>query len=144
MALEMKVYSEIRAYEAKIIGSLSWRQLACVVIAVPLIGLATWALWGRAQWAITYVDFVIFLPFAVWGWWRPKGLKPEVYLPYIYDRHFSRKVLTYDVHQPAAPEGTSKQRARAGEERRRGSADQRFALALEAGASPEALERPTR
>lgn len=134
MALEMKVYSEIRAYEAKVIGALSWRQLACVVIAVPLIALATVALWHRAQWAITYVDFAIFLPFAVWGWWRPKGLKPEVYLPYIYDRHFSRKVLTYDVNHPAAPEGpSSQQRARAGEERRRGSADQGRVHALEAG-----------
>ncbi|WP_313715650.1 PrgI family protein [Arsenicicoccus bolidensis] len=144
MALEMKVYSEIRAYEAKVIGSLSWRQLACVVIAVPLLALATWALWERAQWAITYVDFVIFLPLAVWGWWRPKGLKPEVYLPYIYDRHFSRKVLTYDVHQPAAPEGSSKQQARAGEKRRRGSTDQRLADALEAGTSSETLGRTAR
>lgn len=28
----------------------------------------------------SYLLFVVCLPPALWGWWRPKGLKPERYL----------------------------------------------------------------
>lgn len=127
MALEMKVYGEIRAYEAKVIGPLSWRQLLCVTIAAPLVAIVSWLLWFRAQDFLTYIDFLIFLPFAAWGWWRPKGLKPETYLPYLRDRYFSRKVLTYAVSRVDAP-------ARQGIRGRRGDrAERRIVQALEVG-----------
>lgn len=32
--------------------------------------------------------FVVCLPPALWGWWRPKGLKPERYLGYMLRQRF--------------------------------------------------------
>jgi hypothetical protein len=96
MALEMKVYGEIRAYEAKIISGLSWRQLICVLAGVPPLAASSALLWVHARDAIVYVDFVIMLPFAAWGWWRPKALKPEKFFPYIYQRYAGKKVLRYE------------------------------------------------
>lgn len=131
MALEMKVPGEIRGYEAKVVAGLSWRQLLCVIAGVPLLAVVSVVLWHHAPGLITYVDVLVFLPFAIWGWWRPKGLKPEQYAPYIFDKHFAGKVLRYDVNH------AQKAQARARAERSAGRSDERAAFILEHGRAPE-------
>ena len=89
MALEMKVYREIHAYEAKVMFGLSWRQLAALAIGVPLAGGLFAAIayllhmvgndWKAATDTAMWAVFPVLIPVGLWGWWRPKGLKPERY-----------------------------------------------------------------
>ncbi|GDY90344.1 hypothetical protein MCC01971_19620 [Bifidobacteriaceae bacterium MCC01971] len=41
------------------------------------------------------------LPFALWGWRRPKGLKPERYLGYMLRQCFGPKVYLLAPYVPA-------------------------------------------
>jgi hypothetical protein len=127
MALEMKVYGEIKAFEAKVIARLSWRQLISVLAGVPFLALTSVLLWFHAREAIVYVDFIVMLPFAAWGWWRPRELKPEKFFPYIYQRYAGKKVLRYEFHERQA-------QGRTGHDRTRKRAVRRVARDLEQGA----------
>jgi hypothetical protein len=105
MALEVQVYKDVRAYEAKVMFGMSWRQLAAAAVAVVLGGgvyaataltmHANGASWDSATNMALYVLFPILIPIAAWGWWRPKGLKPEQYIGYVINHYASRKVITY-------------------------------------------------
>lgn len=123
MALEMKVYKDIHAYEAKAFAGLSFRQLGAVAIggtlAVACFFGLTWLYLVNAGWdwqgwqaffntdAATSELFstatnialfptaAIFVPFAIYGWVRPKGLKPERFIPYWFDYQISPKELCY-------------------------------------------------
>lgn len=107
MALEMRVYREVSAYEARVMFGLSWRQLAALAAGVPLaagcFSAIAWALhhtgatWAEATDVAMWVIFPILIPVAAWGWWRPKGLKPEKFVGYLL-RHYltTRKVIIYD------------------------------------------------
>ena len=119
MALEVQVYKDILSYEPKVLFSMSWRQLGSlstgtliggtIYVAVTLMLHASGLSWQDAtDWAL-YVIIPIVIPFAVWGWWRPKGLKPEQYIGYVINHHCSRKVIIYadeyrrlDAGRPAA------------------------------------------
>lgn len=127
MALEMKVYGEIKAFEAKVIARLSWRQLISVLAGVPFLALTSVLLWFHAREAIVYVDFIVMLPFAAWGWWRPRELKPEKFFPYIYQRYAGKKVLRYEFHERQA-------QGRAGHDHGSKRAVRRAARDLEQGA----------
>ena len=86
--LQMRVYKEIANVEAKVMWGLGWRQLAAAACMLVLGG-------G------SYLLFVVCLPFALWGWWRPKGLKPERYLGYMLRQRFGPKVYPLEPHVPA-------------------------------------------
>lgn len=43
----------------------------------------------------------VCLPFALWGWWRPKGLKPERYLGYMLRQRFGPRVYLLESYVPA-------------------------------------------
>ncbi len=102
MALEMKVPKEITAYEAKPMFGMSWRRLGSLLfmavggggtfagiafaIAAPQGG--TKEAWEQATNAAM---FVIDLPAAWWGWFRPMGLKPEIHALYFLRFSFSEK-----------------------------------------------------
>lgn len=136
MALEMKVYKDIHAYEAKAFAGLTFRQLGALAIGGTLafacfFGL-TWLYLVNAGWhwqgwgdflktdpatqelfstATTVALFptaAIFVPFAIYGWVRPKGLKPERFIPYWFDYQISPKELCYghDAGHRAADVGT--------------------------------------
>lgn len=111
MALEMKVYKEIAAYEPKPMFGRTWRQIAALAFMVFIGGGAfagvTVGLMGLGQTmeqATTvgmYVMFPLLIPAAVWGWWRPMGLKPEQYLGFFLRHHLMRKTISYaDTFQP--------------------------------------------
>lgn len=106
MALEMKVYREVQAYEAKVMFGRSWRQLGALALGVPLAtaGFATIAFalhstgstWENATNLAMWVIFPVLIPVAAWGWWRPKGLKPERYIRYVIRHYVNGKVIRYD------------------------------------------------
>ena len=94
MALEIRVYREITDAEPKVMWGMGWRQIAASAAMLALGG-AMWFVFRRwlglpeaGQWAV----FAACLPPAVWGWWRPKGLKPEVWLRYVLRQRFGQRV----------------------------------------------------
>ena len=118
MALEMKVFKEIKSYEAKVMWGCSFRQLAALAVMIfaggGIFAFATIALLSAglkredATTCAMLCMFVILLPAAVWGWARPKGLKPEQFLGYVLRHHLSRKVINYvDTY---GPDGSSSKR----------------------------------
>ena len=120
MGLEMKVYKEIRAYEAKVMFGFSWRQLGALAVMVIVGGGIFAAItaelvfkagqsFNNATTMAMFVMVIIDIPAGAWGWWRPKGLKPEQFFGYPLRHFFMRKVITYvDTYQPqAAPGGQS-------------------------------------
>ncbi|WP_316302822.1 PrgI family protein [Clavibacter michiganensis] len=111
MALEMKVFKEIKSYEAKVMWGCSFRQLAALAVMIfiggGLFAFVTIALISsglKREDATSYAMvamFVVLLPAALWGWARPKGLKPEHFLGYVLRHYLSRKVIKYvDTYGP--------------------------------------------
>lgn len=159
MPLEIKVYPDVHAYEAKAMFGLKWRQLGALVVGGTLTVVVFFAV------TITYlvisgfeytgmvdlldppaVDqalidsgstigmgaaFLTFMPFAVFGWLRPKGLKPEKYIPYWWTYITTPKELCYgrddagDAAQPVGDRGRNAVHDRRSARGRRGSRDQR-------------------
>lgn len=111
----MKVYKEIHSYEAKVMWGLSWRQIAAVAVLIIVGGglfaiiavemhYAGGASWEDATNSAMWVIFPVLIPVAAWGWWRPKGLKPEQYFGYLIRHFISRKVTLYDdTYRPSDP-----------------------------------------
>jgi hypothetical protein len=137
MALEVQVYKDIRAYEPKVLFGMSWRQIGAVAsgavvggviyAAVAVVFHSTGSSWSAAtNWAV-YVTFPLLMPFAAWGWWRPKGLKPERYIGYVINHQFSRKVITYaDEYRGMESGGATDQRG--GKERKDARKKEKAAL----------------
>lgn len=110
MALQMPVYKELKNIEPKVFFSLSWRQWAAVAGMVVFGG----GCWALAKFVLpldsisTIVMFVACTPFAAYGWWRPMGLKPEQYLPYIWRYQTGKRRWFLDgdatsVNKPTKP-----------------------------------------
>lgn len=121
--MEMRVYKDFTAYQPKPMFGLTWRQLAAVAIGGPIalavffgttwiyLAMNGWEYGGagdlismsasdselmqRATTIALFPTFIVYIPFAIYGWLRPKGLKPERYLPYWYDYMRSPKELCY-------------------------------------------------
>ena len=102
--LQMPVYGEITRIEPKVLLGLSWRKLAaCAVMGVVGGGVALGLPFGgrvSTDLAMPVVSLVV-APAALWGWWRPKGLKPERYLVYVARHAMSPARLFMDG--PARP-----------------------------------------
>jgi len=115
VALEMKVFKEIAAYEAKPMFGCTWRQLAALAVMVFIGGgvfaLVTFLLLSAgadmeaATTAAMWVLWPVLLPAAFWGWWRPKGLKPEKFLSFATREVVMKKEVIYGT----ASEGRGKQ-----------------------------------
>lgn len=104
MALQMPVYLELTTIEPKVFFGLSWRKLAAVA-AMTIVGGGLFALLvfvcGVTTNLAMYLIVPVILPVALWGFWRPKGLKPEKYLVYVVRHLTSPAVLFLDG--PARP-----------------------------------------
>lgn len=106
MAIEMKIYKEIRAYEAKAMFGRTWRQLASLAVMVfgggAVFAGTTFALLAAGQTleqstnVAMYLLFPILIPAAAWGWWRPQGLKPEEYLGFPLRYHLMKRHIRYE------------------------------------------------
>lgn len=105
MALEMKVFKEIAAYEPKPMFGMTWRQLAAMAVMVILGGgvfaLVTFLMvtsgsdiqdgTSVAMWVV----WPVILPAAFYGWWRPKGLMPEKFLSFAVREFLMQKEVVY-------------------------------------------------
>lgn len=89
MTLEIRVYKEIEETEAKVMWGMSWRQLAAATLMAVLSAGVWFIFWRMLKIPDVgqIVVFVVDLPIAVWGWARPRGLKPETWLVYV-TRHW--------------------------------------------------------
>lgn len=126
MALEMKTHKDIAAFEAKPMFGVTWRGLAAIAIMLLgggalFFGVASVVLttsgtsWGAAVSAAMegtddpavqaltratstgmYVMFPVLVPVAFWAWWRPMGLKPEIYAQYLFRHQLTSKVTHYE------------------------------------------------
>lgn len=105
MALEMKVFKEIAAYEPKPMFGLTWRQQGAILVMV-VIGGGVFALvtllmvkaGSTVQDATSVAMWVVWpviLPAAFWGWWRPKGLMPEKFLSFAVREFLMQKEVVY-------------------------------------------------
>ena len=103
MALQMRVYAEIASVEAKVMWGMGWRQLAASTLILVLGGseVAVFFLLLDQPDLGSYLLFVVCLPPALWGWWRPKSLKPERYLGYMLRQRFGRNIHTLENLEPA-------------------------------------------
>lgn len=109
--LQMPVYMEITQIEPKVLLGLSWRKLAaCVVMGV--LGGGMWLLMCGGSLGLPFggqvstdlampVVSLVVVPAALWGFWRPKGLKPERYLAYVA-RHATSPARLF-LDGPARP-----------------------------------------
>ncbi|KAA8830170.1 PrgI family protein [Bifidobacterium tissieri] len=98
MTLEIKVHKEITATEAKVMWGLSWRQMAAAAVMCGLSA-GLWLLFRNVLHAPEVGQYVVMLvdaPIAVWGWLRPKGLKPEVWLRYVLSQRFGQQRFFID------------------------------------------------
>lgn len=104
MALQMRVYKEVSNIEAKVMLNLSWRQmLAAALMGVIGGGEAFLFFWVLEQPDLgTYLLFAVCVPVAAWGWWRPKGLKPERYMAYVLRHAMGPSVYLRDG-RPSGP-----------------------------------------
>ncbi|PHP52460.1 VirB4-like conjugal transfer ATPase, CD1110 family [Actinomyces ruminis] len=85
MALEIKVYREITAYQSKVMLGMSWRQMACAALGLVLVG----GTYGACIWAGqgdlgSWLAALLTMPFVAFGWIRPKGLPFERYAHYLW------------------------------------------------------------
>lgn len=123
MALEIRIYKEITATEAKVMWGMSWRQLAAASMMV-ILSAGTWLLFWRVL-AMPdlgqYVVFLVDLPLAAWGWLRPKGLKPEIWLGYVLGHRFGQRLFLLDgpadssvAHSGSGGSGRAGRRGRRG------------------------------
>ena len=111
MALEMKVFKEIAAYEPKPMFGLTWRQLAALSVMV-IVGGGVFALvtflmirggsdFEDATSVAMWVVWPVLLPAAFWGWWRPKGLMPEKFLSFAVREFLMQKEVVYGTSADA-------------------------------------------
>lgn len=97
MALEVKVYREVTAYQPKVIFGLSWRQVGIAALGLPaLIGLylALYA-FGMGDLGVVLVS-VCAIPLVALGWLRPMGVPFEKYAGYWWQFRQGRKRFIYD------------------------------------------------
>lgn len=98
MALEIRIYKEITATEARVMWGMSWRQLAAAAM-MGVLSAGTWLLFWKVLASPDLGQYMVFLvdvPLAAWGWLRPKGLKPEVWLGYVLAHRFGQRRFFLD------------------------------------------------
>lgn len=102
IVLQMHVYKEINTLEPKVMWGLTWRQM----LAAAIIVLSGGGLWAVFYFLLKqpdvgmYAVFAVCTPIAAYGWWRPQGLKPEVYARYVLRHVAGQSVYLLDGKKP--------------------------------------------
>lgn len=96
--LTVDVFKDPMAVEPRILAGLTTRGLAACCIMVPpsalcVVGLVLWG-WS-AQIVAVVLLLVDDLP-ALWGFWRPEGLKPERWLAYAWRDWAGPRFIFFD------------------------------------------------
>lgn len=96
--LSVTVHKDISEYTEKVVGKLSARTLACVAGGLlASIGAAAGVYFGLG---ISVSDatlpvMAVSMPFWLAGFWRPKGMKAEKFLPLYIEHVFGDGKLAY-------------------------------------------------
>lgn len=113
MALEMKVHKDLAAVQPKPMMGMTWRQLFALVVMIiggggvfagvtALVLASSGGSWQdpqalkQATTAGFYVMMPIVFPVAMWAWWRPLGLKPEDFAPYMFRHRLMSREFPYE------------------------------------------------
>lgn len=96
--LSVAVHKDIGEYEPKIVGKLTLRTLGCIAAACGvsvLSGLYITFVLGLdiSDWSMICV--ILSIPFWAMGFWRPNGLKFEVFARYWVEYNFTDKKVFY-------------------------------------------------
>ena len=105
MALEIKVYREITAYQSKVMLGMSWRQMACAALGLVIVG----GTYGACIWAGqgdlgSWLAALLTMPFVAFGWIRPKGLPFERYARYLWRYKWEPQRRLYAQDSRLSPE----------------------------------------
>lgn len=98
--LTAPVHKDIGEYTEKVVGKLSARTLACVAggIASSFAAAAgSYFLLGIQVSDATLPVMAASMPFWLLGFWRPRGLKAEEYVPMWLDHMLSDGKLAYEA-----------------------------------------------
>lgn len=93
------VHKDIGEYEEKIVGKLSARMVACIAAGIAA-SLASAALCHLVL-GIPVADASLpimasSMPFWLLGFWKPKGMRPERFVPLALRHHASPGTLVYE------------------------------------------------
>ena len=96
--MSVSVHKDIGEYTEKVVGKLSARTLACtaggLVTAVAVAAVANVGL-GVPVDAVTLPVMAASMPFWLLGFWRPKGLVPEKFVPLFAEHVLGDGKLVY-------------------------------------------------
>lgn len=116
------VHKDISEYEEKVIGKLSARVVVCLGggIAVSVIAAAFAHLVIGVEVAdATLPVMMCSMPFWLAAFWRPKGMKPEEFIPLAY-RHWAEDgVVTYEPGFSLAEGAWPKEKAKKWKDQRK-------------------------
>lgn len=96
--LSVSIHKDIGEYSEKVVGKLSARTLICVVgglgasIAAASV---TYFCFGIPVSNATLPVMAVSMPFWLAGFWRPKGLKAEKYVPMYFNHVLNDCKLVY-------------------------------------------------
>lgn len=97
-----QVHKNLLDYEKKVGRSLTLRTVAFTVAAIACgtgVGAALSGL-GRLPWGLCQAAvFLVSMPLWLMGFFRPRGMKPEKWLPYGMRAAFGKTRLTYVTSQ---------------------------------------------
>ena len=92
------VHKDIGEYEEKIVGKLSARMLACIAAGIAAsLASARYAISLRVLVADASLPIMASsMPFWLLGFWKPKGMRPERFVPLALRHHASAGTLVYE------------------------------------------------
>lgn len=96
--LSVSVHKDIGEYTEKVVGRLSARTLACTaggLASSVAAAAASNLVFGVPVDAATLPVMAASMPFWLMGFWRPKGLPAEKFLPLLADHLLEDGVLVY-------------------------------------------------
>ena len=120
--LSVAVHKDIGEYEPKIVGKLTVRSLVCTALALIsalAIGAYSWFILGISTDYSMYAIFTVALPIWMAGFWRPKGMKAEKFIPLWLIHNFSNNRLHLISTPYKAFSTTKKERTRISKDYRR-------------------------
>lgn len=112
MALEVKVFREITAYQPKVLFGLSWRQLAVAAVALPVVvGVYFLARRLGSEDVGVIAVSVLTAPAVAVGWIRPMGVAFERYVGFWWAYRQNRSPLIYHEMADVDHEASTKKSA---------------------------------
>lgn len=106
--LSVAVHKDVGEYQPKLVGKLTFRTIGCIAAALGVslaAGLYGYFVLGLESDEFQMAVMLLSLPFWAMGFWRPKGLKAEVFVRYWLEYNFTRKQVFYKPSFKLVEEG---------------------------------------